>query len=368
MKKLQGKGFFIWQIPSCENGDPKIIADLTQQAQLTHVLIKIADGVISYNVYEGVDLVPPLLRKLREYDIQVWGWHYVRGDDPINEANKAIERIQTLQLDGYVIDAERHYKEPGKASAARKFMERLREGLPKKPVALSSYRYPSYHPQLPWREFLEKCDYVMPQVYWVHAQNAGEQLARSLREFQSLTPYRPLIPTGAAFKEHGWKPNPTEILDFLETSQKLNFPAVNFYSWDSCRANLPEIWKVCQDYDWSQPPAADITESFIDALNTHKPEQVLKLYNPNAVHITSARSVQGKKAIQTWYQTLFSSLLPNAKFILTSYSGSGISRHLSWTATSDMGSVHDGNDTFGIYKGKITYHYSFFSITHEATV
>ncbi len=367
MNTLQGKGTFIWKIPSCENGDPRAIAAIAHKAQLTHVLIKIADGVISYNIYEGVDLVPPVARKLREAGIQVWGWHYIRGDNPLGEADKAIERVQTLQLDGYVIDAEGPYKDRGKAAAAKKFMTRLREGLPNKTVALSSYRYPSYHPQLPWHEFLEQCDYNMPQVYWKFSHNAGEQLTRCVREFQSITPYRPIIPTGAAFKEHGWSPEPAEVIDFFETAQKLNLPAANLYSWDSCRAFLPEVWKASAKYEWSlAPEPGDITEQYIEALNAHDPDQVLKLYNSNAVHITAARSVQGLQDMRIWFQALLFSLLPNAKFSHTGFSGSGNSRHLTWTAISDMGSVHNGNDTFGLYKGKITYHYSFFTLTHEA--
>jgi hypothetical protein len=368
MNPLQGKGFFIWKIPSCENGDPQAIASLALEARMTHVMIKIADGVNSYNIYEGVDLVPPVARKLRELGIQIFGWHYVCGNNPLGEANKAIERVQTLQLDGYVIDAEGPYKERGKAAAAKKFMDRLREGLPDKPVALSSYRYPSYHPQLPWREFLERCDFNMPQVYWMFSHNAGEQLTRCVREFQSLTPQRPIIPTGAAFKERGWKPEPAEIMDFLETAQRLNLPAANLYSWDSCRAYLPDIWKTSSEYDWFAPPTpGDITEQYIKALNTRDPDQVLKLYNSNAVHITAARSVQGFQDMRIWFQALFFSLLPNAKFVHTGFSGTGNSRHLTWTATSDMGAVHNGNDTFGLYKGKITYHYSFFTISIEET-
>lgn len=368
MNTLQGKGFFIWKIPSCEKGDPQAIASLAGEAQLTHLLIKIADGIVSYNIYEGVDLVPPLARKLRDAGIQVWGWHYVRGDNPVGEASKAIERVQTLQLDGYVIDAEGPYKERGKAAAAKIFMSRLREGLPNKPVALSSYRFPSYHPQLPWREFLEGCDYVMPQVYWMFSPHAGEQLTRCVREYQSMTPQRPIIPTGAAFKERGWKPAPEEITDFLETAKRLNLPAVNLYSWDSCRANLPEVWKTSSEYDWfPQTKPEDITERYIEALNNHDPEQVLQLYNPNGVHITAARSVQGYDDMRIWYQALFFSLLPNAKFVHTGFSGKGNSRHLTWTATSDLGEVFNGNDTFGLYKGKITYHYSFFTITGKET-
>lgn len=368
MNPLQGKGFFIWKIPNCENGDPQAIASLAHEARLTHIIIKIADGVRSYNVYEGVDLVPPVARKLRDFGIKIFGWHYVRGDNPLGEANKAIERVQTLQLDGYVIDAEGSYKERGKAAAAKKFMGRLREGLPETTIALSSYRFPSYHPQLPWREFLEGCDFNMPQVYWLFSHNAAEQLARCVREFQSLTPQRPIIPTGAAFKEHGWKPEPGEVVDFLETARKLNLPAANLYSWDSCRAHLPDVWKTSSDYDWFQPPTPeDITEQYIEALNTRDPDQVLKLYNSNAVHITAARSVQGYGDLRIWFQALLFSLLPNARFIHTGFSGTGNSRHLTWTATSDMGVVNNGNDTFGLYKGKITFHYSFFTITIEET-
>lgn len=367
-KPLQGKGYFIWKIPSCEDGDPQRIADLAHEARLTHVLVKIADGVNSYNIYDGVDLVPPLVRKLHQLGIQVWGWHYVRGNNPLGEADKAIDRVITLQLDGYVIDAEGSYKERGKAAAARKFMDRVRKGLPNKPIALSSYRYPSYHPQLPWREFLEKCDYNMPQVYWMFAENAGEQLARCVREFQSITPYRPIIPTGAAFKEHGWKPEPTEVEDFLKTAQELNITAANLYSWDSCRAYLPEVWKTTTRYEWfPKPKPADITEQYIEALNNRDLNQIVNLYNTNGVHITAARSIQGHDDMRIWYEALLSSLLPNGKFLHTGYSGSGNSRHLTWTAESEMGAVHNGNDTFGLYKGKITYHYSFFSLSHPET-
>ena len=78
-----GKGFFIWQIPNCENGDPDAIAALAQDAHFTHVLVKIADTKYSYNIYSGVDMVPPLVQALRARNIQVWGWHYVYGDDPV---------------------------------------------------------------------------------------------------------------------------------------------------------------------------------------------------------------------------------------------------------------------------------------------
>jgi hypothetical protein len=47
---LQGKGFMIWKIPSCEGGSASQIASQAKLAGLTHVLIKIADGITAYNV------------------------------------------------------------------------------------------------------------------------------------------------------------------------------------------------------------------------------------------------------------------------------------------------------------------------------
>jgi hypothetical protein len=364
---LQGKGYFIWKIRSCENGNSNAIAKLAQEAQLSHVLIKIADTVYSYNVDDGIDRVPSLVQALKERGIQVYGWHYVKGENPTAEANKAIERVRQLHLDGYVIDAEAEYKEPGKGDAARRFMGLVRKGLPNTPIALSSYRYPSYHPQLPWREFLEKCDLNMPQVYWMQAQNAGDQLRRCVREFQAMTPFRPVVPTGAAFKEFGWKPATAEVKDFLQTAQSLNLAAVNFYSWDSSRASvqgLSEIWETIRDYSWGSPATTtDITTSLVLALNSRNPDNLLSLYNPTAVHVTASRTIQGHAAIRHWYQTLFGQLLPEAVFTLTGYSISGNSRHFTWTAVSPQGKVQNGNDTLGITNGKIAYHYSFFNIS-----
>jgi hypothetical protein len=361
---LQGKGYFIWQIPNCEGGSPNNIATLAQDAQFTHVLVKIADTKYSYNIYNGVDMVPPLVQALRAKNIQVWGWHYVKGDDPIAEADKAIERVQQFNLDGYVIDAETEYKEPGKATAATKFMNRLRAGLPDTTVALSSYRYPSYHPQLPWREFLEKCDLNMPQVYWLFAHNSSDQLTRCVREFQALTPYRPVVPVGAAFREYNWEPTAGEVQEFLQTSQSLNLNAANFYSWDSSRTYLVEVWNTIHDYPWGATPVPqDITSQYVAALNSHDPEQVVNLYTTMAVHITAARTIQGYAAIRIWYQSLFSQLLPEAVFTLTGYSGTGNSRHFTWTAVSTQGEVQNGNDTIGLNNGKIAYHYSFFMIS-----
>lgn len=364
---LQGKGFFTWKLVNVEKGNPNAIVSLAKEANLTHVLVKIANGSLPYNIDSttGVDYAMLVTQALHANGIQVWGWHYVYGDNPVSEANRAIQRIHQLRVDGFVIDAEAEYKRPGMREAAKRFMGMLRASLPNLPMALSTYRYPSYHPELPWREFLEACDYSMPQVYWMQAHNPEQQLQRCVREYQAMIPYRPIVPTGAAFREHGWQPTVSEVIEFLQTAQSLNLSAVNFWEWSDARSGrLPGVWEAIRDYPWSGLPIVkDIAERYVAALNTRDINKMAELYAPMAVHVTSARTIQGIDAICAWYTTLFNQILPNATFTLTGFSGTGSSRHLTWTAVSSQGKVHNGNDTLGLSDGKIVYHYSFFTTT-----
>ena len=361
----QGKGYFIWKISDCERGDVDAIANLAQQASFTHLVIKIADGKYSYNVAStGVDLVPPLVRALHARGIQALGWHYVYGDDPVSEANIAIQRVRQTGVDGYVIDAEREYKVPGKDRAAASFMSRMRLSLPAFPIALCSYRFPSYHPQLPWREFLEKCAYNMPQVYWQSNHNPADQLTRSVNEFQNVTPLRPIIPVGSAYKAGTWAATPADVVSFMQTAQSLNIAAVNFWEWAHTRAYLPEVWTAIREFPWaSAPPSQDIAQQLISVLNSHNPDQVASLYTPAAVHVSAARTVQGAAAIRAWYQALFNQVLPNANFNLASYTGVGSSRQLNWTASSPGGRVDNGSDTLAVTDGKIAYHFTSFTVS-----
>lgn len=362
---LQGKGFYIWQILRTEGGSAAAIANLAVQVGLTHTLIKIADGDHAYNLdpITSADLVPPVLSALRDRNIEVWGWHYVYGYEPEAEADIAIQRIQQLGVDGYVIDAESQYEEPGRDVAARLFMSRLRAALPTFPIALSSFRFPTYHPTFPWQAFLEQCDINMPQVYWVGAHNPGDQLIRCLREFEAITPFRPIIPTGSAYLQGDWQPTPAEMVEFMDTARDLNMAAANFWEWAHTRLYLPQLWDAIAAYDWPVDPSTqDIVPRYFAALNAHSPAQAALLYAANGVHVTPQRTIQGTTAIHLWYETLFSQILPGATFTLVEESGTQGSRHFTWTATSSAGTVSDGQDTFGLVDGRIVYHYTQFTV------
>ena len=363
---LQGKGFFIWKIPYCEKGDVKAIADLAVKAGLSHLLIKISDGIVDYNVDRTTktDLVPALVDELRARKIAVWGWQYVYWYSPTGEADKVVQRVQKLNLDGLIVNAENEFKQAGMDKAAWAYMKRIRTALPELPIGLSSYRYPSLHRQFPWRHFLEFCDFNMPQVYWMGANNPGDQLVRCVREFQAITPARPIVPTGSAFRQGNWSAASQEVEQFLQVAQSLNFNAANFWEWGNTRLHLPAVWDTISRYPWeSMSSAGDISQRYLAALNAHNPEQLMALYNPNAVHITRDSTLQGIPAIRKWYENLFRQQLPNAIYAMNWISGDKIFRHFAWTATAFSGKVLDGSDTLGLAKEQIAFHYTSYTIS-----
>ena len=189
---------------------------------------------------------------------------------------------------------------------------------------------------------------------------------RVVSEFQALSPVRPIIPTGPAYKAGGWSPTTADVKAFLDATRKHGLGGANFFSWDECRSYLQPVWDTVSGYAWSNTvPPSDITGELIEAFNSHNPDRVTELYLPDAVHVTFARAVRGTAAIKSWYTTLFNDLVPNAQFGLSAFTGSGSSRHLNWTANSSRGTISNGNDTLGLLDGKIAYHYSYFTVSRS---
>lgn len=254
---LQGKGYYLWQVKRAFEGNPGKIAEAAQQAGLSHVLIKVADGVYNYNITNGVDMVPPLVAALRARGISPWGWQYIYGVSPGNEAKRAVQRVKQLGLDGFIVNAEGQFKAKGMDKVARTYMQELRKGLPKFPVALSTYRYPSVHQAFPFSAFLEYCDLNMPQVYWIGSKNPAQQLKKSYDEYKAIKPWRPMVPTGSAYAEGNWAPTPQQIQEFLQASRSMGLAGANFWEWQTAYLQ-PDVWNTVKAFSWApaqQQPA-----------------------------------------------------------------------------------------------------------------
>lgn len=118
----------------------------------------------------------------------------------------------------------------------------------------------------------------------------------------------------------------------------------------------------------SQTEPKDIVDRYFDALNSGDPAQVLKLYQPNAGHVTAKRTVVGLENISKWYMDFLKNVLPGAHFKMTNFSGTGNSRHFQWTAAGPTATIADGEDTLGLRNDLIQYHYTSFTITPRLTM
>jgi SH3-like domain-containing protein len=240
-----GKGYFIWLLYRVAGGDPVQLAQMCKEAGLSWVALKIADGAFPFyaNQYKvNVDLVPAAVRELHNVGIKVFGWHYVYGY-PIGESEIAVKRVRELNLDGYIIDAEVEYK--NRVAEADTLISRLRKYLPAgTSIGICSYRFPSLHPEFPWRSF-RTCDYNMPQVYWSLANNAGQQLQRCVYQFEHDFGYAmPTFPIGAAYEEWGWRPTVEQIIDFRTTANQMGLPGYGWWELYGATVTYPEYWQA----------------------------------------------------------------------------------------------------------------------------
>lgn len=247
---IHGKGMYIWNIRNTEGGNVDQIVRVAVEAGLSHALVKIADGTTDFNGTAAIVLTSAL----QDAGIEVWGWQYIYGAYPSLEAITAARRIRETGVSGFVVNAEKEMK--GKPAQASAYMTALKANT-SVPLGLSTYRWPSYHPDFPFKEFLAKVDVNLPQVYWLQAHNPSYQLERCIREYANpALPQVPIIPTGAAFVEYGWYPTPEEVRAFMGKAQS-SCEGCNFWVWENTRKNLPNIWEVIRLYDWANPPVPE---------------------------------------------------------------------------------------------------------------
>lgn len=258
-----GKGMYIWQIPRC--GSPRDIAAQAKAAGFGHVLIKIADG--DYPFPDTNDNVAELVAELKKVGIESWGWQFIYLYSPQGEAAIAAKRMKETGCVGFIIDAEGRCK--NKPLQASDYCRNLRELLPNTPIGLASYRYPSLHPELPWKIFRAICSFDMPQVYWQGAHNPGWQLAASYAEFSKMIPALPYVPTGAAYSEYDWVVFPADIDEFIDVANQMGFQAYNFWEWYEARIENPELWPHIADAGIIEPIIADTMqfEALVDGQN-----------------------------------------------------------------------------------------------------
>jgi len=238
----------------------------------------------------------------------------------------------------------------------------LRKGIPGIPVGLSTYRYPSVHYPFPFSAFLEYCDLNLPQIYWIKSVNPAQQLQKSYDEYKAIKPWRPFVPTGAAFGYGNWTATPAQIVEFLTKARAMNLPGANFWEMASARDNGGSLWKAIKGYNWatgtapvvqpdpapapiSSSPTPDIYTRLINAMNSRNPKNPASLYEKMTGKVFAGnQKYKGRAAIEDWYTKLFNKIMPKATFTLRSWSWKGYVFKFNWKAIAG-GKTWLGSDT-----------------------
>lgn len=277
------KGIYIWNLAvwdkdrkiATEYSTPEELASELTTGGFGHVLLKITDGIVYHNLLPNkVDYASKYISVLRDAGIDVWGWGYAYGYLPDIEAAVAIDRCKMLGITNFVIDAEGQYKD--RNSQATAYMIALRRGLPNVKFTLSTFRYPTYHMEFPFKEFAEYCDYMMPQVYWEESTDSAAQLVRSMNEYKEFGV--PLIgATGAAYRTSKWLPTATQIKQFYEEAKLLGLEMVNYWEWQ-CAKKIG-LWQTLMALEGDANTEPDTNPDYIseEAIRAIVREEVEKI-------------------------------------------------------------------------------------------
>jgi hypothetical protein len=258
------KKVFVWQLLAVGN-----LVDFRTwclAAGIGEVIVKVADGTHPVNQATGAGQAPdgPLVTLkavLAAGGIQMGGYQYTYGNDPVREGKIAGERIRTLGLSTFVIDAEGEWERvTDPPTRALQYMQALNSSTPKGcRIALSSFRFTKgYHDAFPFKQFMAGCDEVWPQVYWMGAHNAGEQLKRSVADMRAVRNI-PVVPVGAAYHEGDFTPTVAEMKDFDDTAHALGLTDIAWWAADDHGLlEHPEWYAFLCGTKWGTPPVPPV--------------------------------------------------------------------------------------------------------------
>jgi hypothetical protein len=219
---LDGLGMWIWYVSKSDGGDLATIAAHAHQAGVTTLFIKSSDGSTNY----WSQFSSQAVATLKAQGLHVCAWQYVYGTQPTGEAQLGAEAASN-GADCLVIDAESEYE--GRYGAAQTYIQALRAAVgPTFPIALASFPYVDYHPQLPYSVFLgpSGAQFNAPQMYWHEIGTTVDRVYSHTFTYNRIYA-RPVAPLGQTY---GGTP-PADIFSFRQYAQAYGAAGLSFWDW-----------------------------------------------------------------------------------------------------------------------------------------
>jgi uncharacterized membrane protein YgcG len=214
---------WIWHVSNSDGGSPDAIATRAKAAGMGTIVIKSSDGSTNY----WSQFSPDLVSALKSRGLKVCGWQYVYGRSPEGEADLGARAVKA-GADCLVIDAEAEYE--GRYAAAQRYIKRLRADIGADlPVALASFPYVDYHPQLPYSVFLGRgaAQYNAPQMYW-KAIGTSVDTVYAHTWLHNRIYGRAIFPLGQTYQS----PSRAELIRFRSLAQSYGFTGLSWWDWE----------------------------------------------------------------------------------------------------------------------------------------
>lgn len=230
-----------WRTLDLFNGDPTEFIDFHESVGAKAICIKVGNGKTPW---EGLS---PYIDRAKAYGMKAWGWWFMYGHS--GEEEIMASHASALGLDGLALDVESQWERnagitnSSRRNRAQRVMSVLRNRFPGE-LALCSWWKPSYH-KAPVRDFLAKCDWNMPQMYWIGrrtVEGAANLVSECLDEYARLANFMPqrTIPILASYgqnyttggKQYWWKVTLPQMASAYNRTQVVGCPSVNWWSLD----------------------------------------------------------------------------------------------------------------------------------------
>ncbi|HJV44220.1 MAG TPA: copper amine oxidase N-terminal domain-containing protein [Bacillota bacterium] len=225
-KVFNGNLLFIWKAENISQGNVEAMINQAKQLGVSGVFIKYANGSLVDDPVSQkyMDQFKRLVGPFKAAGFKVGGWIYQYLSDVPGEVDATSQAIEA-GADFIVLDGEDEVI--GKNEQVTEFGKLLRAKYPKIPVGFSSYAVSHLHSTIPFKEYNEFVNVMMPQIYWADMEmNVEDAFNLSITDYSSFK--KPILPTGQLYGAV----TPTDIERFTQLNNQYKLSGISWWDWD----------------------------------------------------------------------------------------------------------------------------------------
>ncbi|MCM0594082.1 MAG: peptidoglycan-binding domain-containing protein [Gloeotrichia echinulata DEX184] len=159
------RGVWIWYLS-------EIRSDYLEQLDKCHVkriYLKVFDGKRNKQqnpTFWDWQCSPEIVQSFKSRGIEVYGWGYHYGTSDVEQQVEKVKQALDCGLDGYILDVEKEVKDQSTHPHVEKLLLALRPLVKEGTLGYTSFGYPEFHREIPWRMLDKYCDIALPQIYF----------------------------------------------------------------------------------------------------------------------------------------------------------------------------------------------------------